>query len=175
MNYNQLADAADRAAVQAQSWVEIRDAFRALGSIDGATKDAVARRDAATKEADKANAELDAAINKTADVKAKANTLLADADATAADRIAEGEAQAKRLIEDARASAAVMVSNGKEQAAALIAKTDADLLAEREEFTRVSAEVVALAEKRDALLVEADAAQKRYDSVLAAIAALKGA
>ena len=165
LDYNQIADSLERMAVQQQAMTDAALQFRSLGSIDGATKEAISRRDAAVKERLKAEEELDAVIDKVADAKLAAQSIVESAQVQRDKWASERVSDAKALFESASADAEKIISDAKVEAEKIAIKTLSDLYAKRDELTRVSADVISLTGKRDALIADTDKAQARYDAV----------
>ena len=93
MDFNNIADSLDRMAVQQQAITSAAEAFRKLGSIDGATKEAEKRQAAMVDEVNASlatlnqiNADIDDAKVKMQDRVDKANALAGEKIADAVDR-----------------------------------------------------------------------------------------
>lgn len=146
------------------------DDIEAIGSMEGATKEARAARDLATQERDKALAELADAKAKGAkfvkDTKDKVEGMLADAQAKADALVAEANERVGRVASD-------MITKAEAQAADVIAKANAAVANAEQAHHDLSVKRTALAAEVADLETKADTAQAEYDKLTKALDALK--
>lgn len=175
IDYNQTADALDRMAVQQQAMADAAAAFRTLGSIEGATKEANAKRADAEAARDEALQEYNAALDKAAEVRVHADEVRVNARNDIARAIEEANDKTTKLVQDAVDRAKVIESDAKAAAEATIKKTNEDLSSAHDQLDALDVDIRTRTATRDGLIAEAEAAEKRLTAVRDAIAALKAA
>lgn len=174
MDYNQAADALDRECVTIEAKVFARDAFRALGSLEGATQDAISRREAAVAAAEKAKADLEAITTKVADANKQAADRLAEADKTAHDTMTKADNDAIELVRTANTRAGEIIAAANAKSDALIAKTSADLQAKTAQSAALDIDINVKTGGLKAIEAKTESAQNDLDAVNAMIAKLAG-
>ena len=173
MDHNTIADNLDRMAVQHQTMVEAAAAFRKLGSIDQATKEAENARAIADQAATDAARDLVNAKQDVATAKTQAAAVLEAARKEAVQILADANSDADGIVSLADDKAGKLMAEAKEQAKAKSQAAESALNPLLANLTALKSEVAALTEKRDLLNADADEAQAKLDVVREAIAKLK--
>lgn len=169
MDYNQAADALDRMAVQQQAIIDASATFRALGSIEGATREAEARKVKLEQAAVLAQETLDALADKIIAADDTAEQIVSKANEEAGGIVAQANAEAESIRAAAASKAAEFKRITQEQADQLTRKVNADLDSVRDQAAALKLEVAGLREERDALVAETDREQAKLDTIRSTI------
>lgn len=174
MDYHQTADALDRMAVQQQAMVDASAAFRALGSIEGATNEALTKRDAAVKLLAEATEALNKARQTELDITAACEAKVRAAHDKVDELMSETNAKVKSMFVDARKQADDTAAAAAAQAATILQRAADDTAGLREEAAELRDELAKGEAKVAAINAAADAAEARLNEIKTAIATIAG-
>lgn len=170
MNKQETAQQLRKVANFLKGLQQAADDIEAIGSMEGATAEAVKARDLAVKERDQALAELADTKAKGAkaakDAKEKADAMLADAQAKADAKIAEAQALVDKTTND-------LISKAERQAAETTAKAGASVQAAEQALADLTVKRTALAAEVADLEAKAGAARAEHEKLAKALDKLK--
>ena len=173
MDFNNIADSLDRMAVQQQAITSAAEAFRKLGSIDGATKEAEKRQAAMVDEVNASLATLNQINTDIDDAKVKMQDRVDKANTLAGEKIADAVDRANSIEKSAVARGDEIIATAKEQADKLRADTEAALAATNTALATARADFADMQTKQRDVEDSTNATQEKMDKLRAAIAELK--
>lgn len=174
MDYQNATNTLRRMALQYQGIVDAADVLEKLGSLDTATKESIAARDAALEARDRAieaqkQADLDLEAAKSA-----AEKVVAEAHTEAEAIVAEARDGAARVVADAEALHAEVVGAANREANQAHEQQYVRAALLDEEIKRLYAQAESAAAARDKAVADADAAAAKLAQLQAMIAKIAG-
>jgi hypothetical protein len=174
-DYNTMADALERMAVQQQSLTEASAAFRKLGSIETAIREANARKTAADTEAAQANEELVTIKRKIADATKLHETKMKQAVESLNKLHIDDQDKAEAMLADARIKSANILQDASDKTQAWADGVRQQLTPTLDKLKKAEADCAVLAAKQQVIVAETTDAQAKLDAVREAIGKLAGA